>query len=125
MNCMKCGREIEPGQAFCPQCLAGMEKYPLRPNVVVHLPPHRDPPPKRQAARKPAMTKDDRIHKLKDQIRALWMIILALVVIMGTMGYYIARMVMDRSKPQRGQNYSAVTTPTEATTDDVSRETSE
>ena len=38
MNCMKCGREIDEAQAFCAGCLEEMEKYPVKPDVVVKLP---------------------------------------------------------------------------------------
>ena len=41
MYCMKCGREIEDGQAFCGDCLAVMEKYPVKPGTAVILPKRR------------------------------------------------------------------------------------
>ena len=38
MHCMKCGREIEEQQVFCPDCLAQMSQNPVRPGTVVRLP---------------------------------------------------------------------------------------
>ena len=42
MSCMKCGKEVSEDQVFCPECLAEMERYPVKPGTPVLL-PHRSP----------------------------------------------------------------------------------
>ena len=38
MSCMKCGKEVSEGQVFCQECLAEMEKYPVKPGTPLPLP---------------------------------------------------------------------------------------
>lgn len=38
MNCLKCGREIQQSQVFCPACQEVMQNYPVKPGTVIHLP---------------------------------------------------------------------------------------
>ncbi len=38
MACMKCGKEVSEGQVFCEECLAEMERYPIKPGTPVLLP---------------------------------------------------------------------------------------
>ena len=52
MNCMKCGREIGDDQAFCSGCLELMAQHPVKPDVVVNLPLHREAPVKKAPPRK-------------------------------------------------------------------------
>ena len=35
MSCMKCGKEVSEDQVFCPECLAEMERYPVKPGTPV------------------------------------------------------------------------------------------
>ena len=39
MHCMKCGREIQEKQVFCPDCLAHMAENPVKAGTAVKLPP--------------------------------------------------------------------------------------
>lgn len=38
MACMKCGRPTEDTQAFCPECLDVMARYPVKKDIAVHIP---------------------------------------------------------------------------------------
>ena len=38
MNCIKCGRDVDPDQMFCDSCREEMEKYPVKPDTVVLIP---------------------------------------------------------------------------------------
>lgn len=40
MSCMRCGKEIGEGQVFCAECLAEMERHPVKPGTPIQL-PHR------------------------------------------------------------------------------------
>lgn len=52
MHCMKCGREIQEPQVFCPDCLTHMAENPVKPGTAVKL-PHRSavPQAKKRASR--------------------------------------------------------------------------
>ena len=123
MNCMKCGRETETEQVFCADCLAEMEKYPVKPDVVVQL-PHRNegerhPAPRRRSA----LTVEEQLAKMKRKVwnyRITSMILIVLAVLLSYMVYRFA----DELDFQRflGQNYSTVET-TEATEPEAPSET--
>lgn len=80
MQCIKCGRETEPKQVFCPDCLASMEKAPVKPGTPVTLPKR----PKREYV--PPVKKDkpeEVIFRLRRQIKGLTITIITLVVALG------------------------------------------
>ena len=71
MNCLKCGREIEDNQVFCPKCLKFMESSPVRHDVVVKLPDRQAAPPKRPAPHRKARTPEEQIAQLKSYLHQL------------------------------------------------------
>ena len=110
-KCVKCGRPAAADQAFCPDCLAEAEKYPVKPGVVVLLPRH-DQNAKPTSRRKhPAAAPEEQIQKLKQRVNALW---LALILALSTAGFLGWALVEDYLEEERsnllpGQNYSAET----------------
>ena len=38
MSCMRCGKDTEDMQVFCAECLADMERYPVKPGTPIQLP---------------------------------------------------------------------------------------
>ena len=38
MSCIKCGKEVSGSNVFCNECLAEMEKYPVKPGTPLMLP---------------------------------------------------------------------------------------
>ena len=111
MQCLKCGREIPAGQVFCRDCLADMEKYPVKPGTAVQLPKRPDAPAaKKQQARRPALPPEEQVKRLK---RRLWIVSSVLAVLLALAGL-VAYLAVDyiwenEGKPLPGQNYSAVT----------------
>ena len=65
MSCMKCGKEVSEDQVFCPECLAEMDRYPVKPGTPVLL-PHREPIAA-QRKRRPLK----RVRKPEEQLAAL------------------------------------------------------
>ena len=110
--CVKCGRPAAADQAFCPECLAEAEKYPVKPGVVVLL-PQRDRSVKTPSRRRhPAVAPEEQLQKLKQHVITLW---LALVLAVGAAGI-LGWLVMDDYLEEKavslrpGQNYSSETT---------------
>lgn len=115
MQCMKCGREIEAGAVFCGECLAEMEKYPVRPGTVVQL-PHRPVQPavkKQPQRRKPSIPLEDQVKMLRRWARMLaCALVLCLVALIG-MGYLTVKQYLDNNtKLLPGQNYSSASSTT-------------
>lgn len=116
MNCMKCGREIQSDAVFCESCMADMEKYPVKPDVVVKLPTRSKADPKKNSTRRRlALTEKEQIALLKRRIRRLYALVAALLVLLGVMGYFAVNTVLKGKAPLPGQNYSTVTTKPQET----------
>ena len=114
-KCVKCGRNAAEDQAFCPECLAEMEKYPVKPGVVVLL-PRRDQnqkPPSRR--RHPSVTPEEQIQKLKQHILALWLALILALGAAGALGWIVVTDYMEAKETDLlpGQNYSSETSGTE------------
>ena len=111
MNCIKCGRETENEAVFCAECLAHMERHPVKPGTVVLLPPKgSDYVPKKQARKRRTLTPEEQIKRLKRRNRILSAILVLVLAIAGFFGY-IAREAIGRLDIQKfwGQNYSSIT----------------
>ena len=109
MNCVKCGREIEHDQVFCPACLEEMEKYPVKPGTVVHIPKHpEDEEEKRPAPRKkPGPTPEQQIGKLKRRVWRLRLCVALLLMLSGFLMFAVSRAVEELDiRHLVGQNYS-------------------
>ena len=107
MNCMRCGREIQEGQVFCPDCLTEMEKCPVKPDTPVRI-PRRPDPALRRAVRKKGSPEEEQIRSLKNRVRVLsWLLAAAIVVIIFLTIPAVRNLVEDSIKLLPGQNYSS------------------
>lgn len=114
MHCMKCGRDIGEGQAFCPACLEDMAKHPVRPGTVILLPTSEKNQPKKTLFRKKAVpSAEEQVTALKKTVLRLYILIFAMLAIIGvlayTSGWAISELDIQRLL---GQNYSTAA-PTE------------
>lgn len=113
MQCMKCGREVEAEQVFCAECLAGTEKYPVKPGTVVQLPPRTDQnPAKKQTVhhRKPVLPPEDQVKLLRKRVRVLALaLVLALAALTALIYLSVKDILSEDTKFLPGQNYSSIT----------------
>ena len=111
MNCMKCGREFEGDQAFCPKCLELMAQRPVKSDIVIKLPNRRDTATKKAAPRKRIRTADEQIRRLK-RINTRLVIALCLMTLVAGL---LASLSIDFFRQLDvqgllGQNYSTMET---------------
>ena len=112
MKCLKCGRETD--QTFCESCREDMARYPVKPGTIVQL-------PKDRAASSPRDNRDwgnvisaeTQIENQKKVIRRLSMAVAALALLLVGMGVGMFWILSGVNQPKPGQNYSAVTKPSE------------
>lgn len=111
MNCMKCGREIDEKQAFCPKCLELMQANPVKADIVIKLPTRQDAPAKKTQSRKKSRSPQEQVTQLKRRNRWLIAIICLLLVICTGLALLSAD-ALRQLDVQRflGQNYSTVET---------------
>ena len=107
MYCMKCGREVEGEQVFCPECLELMEQEPIAIRTSVKIPRQ---PLKNNRPRRPVVYLEEEVRRLErsnDRMR-IWILLLAMSTILLTLAIYhqdVADVVENL-----GQNYSIVET---------------
>ena len=111
MNCMKCGREFEGDQAFCPKCLELMAQRPVKSDIVIKLPNRRDTAAKKAAPRKRIRTAEDQIRRLK-RINTRLVIALCLMTLVAGLLASLSIDFFRQLDVQRllGQNYSTMET---------------
>lgn len=115
MNCMKCGRDIEETQVFCPACLADMQKYPVRPGTAVLLPRRPESTPLRKVLpKRKVLSPEEQVKRLRKKLRRLWLGILGLLVVIVLLAYPYVKDLLDGQTYLPGQNYTSIlsTAPT-------------
>ena len=111
MNCMKCGREIDGDQVFCPKCLESMAQHPVKPDVVIKLPQRKETPVKKSVPRKKPRTPEEQIRMLTRRNRLLTAILCFLLatslLFLSLCIDYVRQLDVQKLL---GQNYSTVET---------------
>ena len=108
MNCMKCGRDIALGQAFCKDCLEDMAHYPVNPTTPVQIPvqPPAVTPQRRNFRSKKAKKPEEQILRLRKKIRIQSIVIVLLTTMLIGLGIYTYKKLYPTADPNRpGENY--------------------
>lgn len=108
MNCMKCGREIALGQAFCKDCLEDMSHYPVSSTTPVQLPVHPVAAhPSRRAPRVKKIRKpEEQILRLRKIVRRQNILILLLLTAVIGLGILFLHKIYPSVQTFRpGENY--------------------
>ena len=113
MNCMKCGREIGEGQAFCEECLEIMEQYPVRLGTYVRIPPRKDYEDARQTRRKKELTPEEYLIQLQNKVRWLSIAVVALLATSVLLGLFVLQDFLAPEEEQTSpmtRNYTVTQT---------------
>ena len=91
MHCMKCGREIQEQQVFCPDCLAHMAENPVKAGTAIKLPPRSiESLPKKRAFRKRRERKPEEIVlQQRILIRRLILLLLGATLLLLAAGFLL------------------------------------
>ena len=115
MNCMKCGREILDG-VFCQECLADMEKYPVKPGTVILLPRREQTHAVKKAhPRKKVLSAEEQVQILSRRVRILTIALCILFLIAAALVYPAVSYIVDGNTFLPGQNYTAIVPSAEPT----------
>ena len=111
MLCMKCGTETGSEQVFCDNCLAAMERSPVKPGTVVQLPQRPDPAERRaQLAKQPPSTREQN-RRLRKRVKRLWAALLVAVLLLGaSVAMLVYEMQESPVQENIGQNYNTMDT---------------
>ena len=114
MWCLKCGKDTKDEHVFCPECLAGMENYPVRRDVHIQLPNHTARNnAKKNAKKKRTPSPEEMVEILRSRNRRLLLVILVLTLALGATVYALLPGTEAPDIVENwGKNYT-VETPTE------------
>ena len=112
MGCIKCGRDTVSEQVFCPDCLAEMEKYPVRPGTVVQLPSRKNTSSVKKPQKKRTVPAEEQLKVLKKRYRNTVILLIVVTAIAVLLAFPAAEHLME-GRFKIGQNYTTIT-PTEA-----------
>ena len=115
MNCMKCGRETQAENIFCQDCLAEMEKYPVRPGTVVLLPRRKEPSIIKKLPKRHVPTPEEQNVLLRKRVRILAIALLVCIAAIVFMFNPTMHYILDEHV-EIGQNYSSVVSTAAPTT---------
>lgn len=111
MSCLRCGKGTGEKQTFCDECLALMEKHPVKPGIAVHLPRRNlAAQEKRASVRHREPTPAEQLAHLRKTVRwLLGMIAVLSVLLLLTAGMLLQ--VMDNTPVVKniGKNYTTNT----------------
>lgn len=107
MQCLKCGKETKNEQVFCPQCLAVMETYPVKPDVHIQLPKHTDRVLSKKSGKKRRVSSpEEQIAHLRRRNRRLIAALLAMTLLLGAAGYLLVQASVSTEDTELGKNYT-------------------
>lgn len=115
MSCLRCGKNTDEKQTFCSECLALMEKHPVKPGIAIHL-PHRDSTPqeKKPVVRHREPTVAEQVEHLRKTVRwLLGMIAVLSVLLLLTAGMLLHIMGNTPVSKDIGKNYTTTGTRTQ------------
>lgn len=85
MTCMKCGRKVKGNQAFCEECLAGAEQYPVDPTTPIVLSRHKTDASarKKHGRKRPQRSPEEQLVRLRAIARRLAVLLLLSLLALG------------------------------------------
>ena len=92
MACMKCGKDVNEPQVFCDECLAVMERYPVKPGTAIQLPKRQ--PRAKKIVRQTPLT--EVVAQQKTTIRRMaWTIAVLFVALCLVSGFLYLKIYAD------------------------------
>jgi hypothetical protein len=80
MKCLRCGNKAPKEQLFCDDCLADMEKHPVKPGTPIHIPKRNENIVIKRGNFRLAISKwQDQIFRLKYTI--FWLIVVIVLLL--------------------------------------------
>lgn len=109
MNCLKCGKEAQGNNVFCPECLLDASAYPVKPGTALQLHPRNAAAERKAVPRFRTPTPAEQIQQLRGSVRWLSLTVAVLsVVLCLTAAMLIHTLNTPAEDKQIGKNYTTV-----------------
>ena len=111
---MRCGNKIEDSQAFCAECLAKMERQPVKPGTAVYIPVRSEPAAQKLARTARENSPEEQLRTMGSWIRVLVACVLglttALAISLGALALSLTEELPQETEPSKmpaRRNYTA------------------
>lgn len=109
MSCLRCGKETTNEQLFCADCLAQMDRQPVKPGTPVYIPHRSHEEPLKQIRKRRAATPEERLKVSKTLNQWLVAAVAVLTILSSVLGIFLHDALNNReSEPPVGRNYAYV-----------------
>lgn len=111
-QCLKCGKKTDGRAVFCGDCLAVMDRYPVKPGTAVHIPTRPAAPSPKTRSGNPVAALNELISRQKTLIRWLAGITALLSVLLLITAAMLIQTIRSEqaTRPTIGRNYTTSTT---------------
>ena len=115
---MRCGNETEGKAVFCPECLEEMERYPVKPGTLIHIPVRSEPDSRKTAKKRRELTVEEQLANAQHLLKALFITTLCLLgalIVTGTLLLFSLSNTVEQpeeTQPPQGRNFTIIA-PTE------------
>ena len=109
MSCLKCGRSAEYPQVFCEECLADMEKNPVKPGTPIYIPAQ----PAMLVQKKPkakVVEPEEQIRRMRVSLRWMRFSLAVLLAALGVTIWLNIQLLNQRDEAPVKQHYTVVDT---------------
>lgn len=109
MECLRCSKKTEGLNVFCPECLEEMEKHPVKPGTVVHI-PHRQETELPRRKKEPTIEEQLAMTEKKIENLQRWLILMTTAaMLLGTLLYFsVALEYQSQPENSKTRNYTVV-----------------
>ena len=114
MNCMRCGKETAEKAIFCPECLEEMERYPVKPGTLIHIPARPESEVKKTQKKKRDIPVEEQLAHAQQMIQALFVTVLCLMGALVISGILLVLSFSnnieppEETQPPKTRNYTIV-----------------
>ena len=114
VKCLRCGKETGEKSVFCPDCLEEMDRYPVKPGTLIHIPVRPEAEARKAVRRKKELTLEEQLVHSNHLVQALFITVLCLLSALVVSGILLVMSMSDtvdqpeETSPQKARNYTII-----------------
>ncbi len=114
MKCMRCGKDTEDRAVFCPECLADMERHPVKPGTIIRIPVRQEHEPRKATKKNWDLSLEEQLEAVQSLAQLLFVTVLGLLgalIVTGTLLLHFLSQpqeLPEETVPVSGRNYTII-----------------
>lgn len=118
LKCMRCGKDTEDRAVFCPECLADMERHPVKPGTIIRIPVRQEHDTRKPTKKNWDLSLEEQLEAVQNLAQLLFVTVLgllgALIITGALLLHFLSQPqeLPEDTQPVSGRNYT-LTIPAE------------